>query len=62
MKNKLFANWHLMRVVRLAFALFLFIQASKTFEWFFIVFGLFFLIQAIFNTGCSSNGCQIPKK
>lgn len=62
MKHILFTNWHLMRIVRLAFAIFLFVQAYVTFEWFFIVFGLFFLIQAVFNTGCGSNGCQIPKK
>lgn len=62
MKHILFTNWHLMRIVRLVFAIFLFVQAYVTFEWFFIVFGLFFLIQAIFNTGCGPNGCQIPKK
>ena len=62
MKHILFTNWHLMRIVRLAIAIFLFVQAYVTFEWFFIVFGLFFLIQAVFNTGCGSNGCQIPKK
>ncbi len=62
MKNILLTNWHLMRVIRLVFALFLFIQAYQTFEWFFVVFGLFFLIQALFNTGCGANGCQLPKK
>lgn len=49
-----------MRWVRLAFALFLFAQASILNEWMFIAFGLFFFIQAIFNLGCSSNGCTIP--
>jgi hypothetical protein len=62
MKHILFTNWHLMRIVRLVFAIFLFVQAYVTFEWFFIAFGLFFLIQALFNTGCGANGCQIPKK
>ena len=51
-----------MRFIRLAFALFLFVQAYETQEWFLIVFGIFFLIQAIFNTGCGANVCQIPKK
>ena len=51
MKQLLFTNWHLMRWVRLAFALFLFAQAYITHEWFFLAFGLFFLFQVIFNLG-----------
>ncbi len=43
MKTLIFTNWHLMRWIRLAFALFLFGEAYATREWFFIVFGLFFL-------------------
>jgi hypothetical protein len=60
MKRLLFTNWHLMRWVRLAFALFLFTQAYVLKEWAFIAFGLFFLIQVIFNLGCGPNGCAIP--
>lgn len=58
----LFYNWHLMRFVRLAVALFLFYNAYETREWFFIAFGLFFLAQAIFNLGCSSQGCNVNYK
>jgi hypothetical protein len=50
-----------MRIFRFAFAVFLFTQAYYTHEWFFIVFGLFFFIQAIFNTGCGPNGCAVPR-
>ena len=60
MKQLLFTNWQVMRWIRLAFALFLFFQAYTTHEWFFIVFGVFFLAQALFNLGCGANGCQIP--
>lgn len=60
MKIQLFTNWHLMRWVRLAFALFLFAQAVVLREWMFIAFGLFFFIQVIFNMGCDANGCAIP--
>lgn len=60
MKQLLFTNWHAMRLLRLAFALFLFIQAYITQEWFFIAFGFFFLFQAIFNLGCGTNACSIP--
>jgi len=62
MKQLLFRNWHVMRIFRLAFAIFLFTQAYYTSEWFFIMFGLFFFVQGIFNTGCGPNGCTIPKK
>ncbi|HWS59882.1 MAG TPA: hypothetical protein VN182_03040 [Flavobacterium sp.] len=60
MKQLLFTNWHTMRWVRLAFSLFLFVQAFITREWFFIAFGLFFLFQVVFNLGCGSNGCAVP--
>ena len=59
MKQLFFTNWHLMRWLRLAFALFLFVQAYTAHPWFFIAFGLFFLFQAIFNLGCGPNGCAI---
>ncbi len=55
-------NWHFMRILRVALALFLFYNAYETHEWFFIVFGLFFLIQAIFNLGCGPNGCGVSYK
>lgn len=59
MKQLLFTNWHTMRWIRLAFALFLFFQAYTTHEWFFIAFGIFFLAQVIFNLGCGANGCNV---
>lgn len=58
----LFTNWHIMRWIRLAIALFLFVQAYSTKEWYFIAFGLFFLFQVIFNLGCGPNGCAIPNR
>jgi len=61
MKQLLFSDWHAMRLFRLAFALYLFVQAYNTPEWFFIIFGLFFLIQALFDSGCGSKGCAVPK-
>jgi hypothetical protein len=62
MKQLLFTNWHLMRWVRLAFSIFLFTQAYLIREWFFVVFGLFFLFQVIFNLGCGTNGCSISNQ
>ena len=59
MKRLLLTNWHLMRFVRLGLAIFLFVQAYITHEWFFIAFGFFFLFQAVFNLGCGPNGCGV---
>ena len=59
MKKLLFTNWHLMRYIRILLALYLFYNAYETREWFFIAFGLFFLIQGILNLGCSPNGCNV---
>lgn len=62
MKKLLFYNWHLMRFVRLTVALFLFYTAYETHEWFYVVFGLFFLLQSIFNLGCGNQGCHVNYK
>ena len=51
-----------MRIIRLVFAIVLFTQAAQKFEWYLVIFGLFFLVQAVFNFGCGANGCAIPKK
>ncbi|GAA4059348.1 hypothetical protein GCM10022388_27630 [Flavobacterium chungnamense] len=48
-----------MRFLRVALALFLFYNAYQTHEWFFIIFGIFFLFQAIFNMGCGPSGCNV---
>lgn len=60
MKIEWFKNWHFMRWMRLGFAIFLFTQAYQLREWMFIIFGLFFLIQVVFNMGCGANGCAVP--
>jgi hypothetical protein len=62
MKQLLFTNWHVMRWIRLAFSIFLFAQAYLIREWFFVLFGLFFLFQVIFNLGCGANGCSISNQ
>lgn len=51
-----------MRFIRLAFGLFLIFQAFETRQWMFLLFAGFFLVQALFNLGCSANGCSIQKK
>lgn len=62
MKRLLFSNWHIMRYFRIAIALFCFYTAYERNEWYFVAFGVFFLIQAIFNLGCGPRGCNVPSK
>jgi len=59
MKQLLITNWHFMRFLRVVLAMFLFYKAYQTHEWFFIVFGIFFLFQALFNMGCGPSGCNV---
>lgn len=60
MKQLLSSNWHIMRIVRLLFGIFLIFQAVETHQYVFFAFAAFFLFQALFNQGCSANGCEIP--
>lgn len=62
MRTLLFNNWSVNRWLRLGFSVFLFTQAYLNKDWMFVIFGLFFLVQVIFNLGCGSNGCSIPNK
>lgn len=59
MKQILLYNWNFMRILRLALAGFLFYNAYATKEWFFIAFGIFFLLQSLLNLGCGANGCNV---
>ena len=51
-----------MRYFRVVIALFLFYTAYERGEWFFAAFGVFFMLQAIFNMGCGPQGCNVPTK
>ncbi|AMO19593.1 hypothetical protein [Flavobacterium columnare] len=57
--KRFFLNWHIIRFFRLALGVFLIFQAFETHQWIFLGFAIFFLFQAFFNIGCSSNTCQI---
>lgn len=58
--QQLFTNWHPMRWVALAFGLFL------GYNWLFNsatvsgILSLFFLFQAVTNTGCLAGRCHVP--
>ena len=53
MKNIL-NNWHWMRIIRLGIGAYGLIDGIQRSEILMIVLGSFFIIQAIFNWGCSS--------
>lgn len=59
MKKTLFTNWHFMRWIRLILSIAIATHSIKTEQYFFLFFVFFFLIQALFNTGCGSRGCSI---
>ena len=51
-----------MRVIRLILAVGISYHAIATEHYFFLLFALFFLLQAIYNTGCGPQGCEVPQK
>jgi hypothetical protein len=61
--DTVFSNWHFMRWLRLAVALFIGIQALQTRDAFAGFVAAFFLFQALTNTGCCTSGsCQTNTK
>ena len=62
-KQTLLTNWNFMRILRLGIGVYLAVQAIDTQSAFAGVVAVFFLFQAITNTGCcGSNGCAVPVK
>jgi hypothetical protein len=62
-KQTLLTNWNFMRILRLGIGIYIAIQAIDTQSAFAGVVAVFFLFQAITNTGCcGSNGCAVPIK
>jgi hypothetical protein len=60
-KQKLFTNWHLMRIMRLAIGLWMLVVGIQTRDWAVGLFSTFFLYQAITDTGCcGSQACNTP--
>ena len=60
-KETLFNNWNFMRFLRLGLGIYITVQAVETLSILSGVVAVFFLFQAITNTGCcGSNGCTLP--
>jgi hypothetical protein len=61
-KNIIFSNWNFMRVLRFGLAIYVLIEAIRTYD---VVFGALasvLLLQAIFNVGCCSGGACYSNK
>jgi len=62
MTNTLFNNWSVMRIVRLVFGVIIIFQAVDVGNYWIMIPGVIFIVLALFNTGCDSNGCAMPNK
>lgn len=62
-KETLFNNWNFMRWLRLALGIYISVEAVETLSFFLGAVAVFFLFQAITNTGCcGTNRCALPIK
>ena len=62
-RKTLLTNWNFMRLLRLGLGIYIAIQAVETQSKISMIFAVFFLFQALTNTGCcGSNGCAVPLK
>lgn len=62
LRQRLFSNWHLMRIVRLVLSVGLLVMAIQGKDAAMGSLGLFFLITTIAGVGCCGpNGCSIPE-
>lgn len=58
LRQRLFTNWHLMRIVRTAIGVWMLVMAIQSRDWAVGLFGAFFLYQGIADvTCCGANGC-----
>ena len=60
-KSTLFTNWHLVRIFRLVFGIFVLVQAVTMLDALAGMISALFLYQAFTNTGCcGASGCAVP--
>ena len=64
MNNETFlSDWHFMRFLRLGLGIYVAVQGIETQSIFSGIVAIFFLFQAITNTGCcGSSSCAVPTK
>jgi len=62
-KETLLKNWDFMRLLRLGLGIYIAVQAVETLSIISGVVAVFFLFQAITNTGCcGTKSCSVPVK
>ena len=62
-RETLLTDWNFMRILRLGLGIYIAIQAVENQSMISAIFAVFFLFQALTNTGCcGSNGCAVPIK
>lgn len=57
--NTLLKNWDVLRVVRLLAGLVIIFMSIAENQIILSIIGVLLLIQAVFNFGCGSNGCDV---
>jgi len=63
LKQRIFTNWHLMRVIKLGLSVWLLVIAVESKDIAMGVLALFFLFTAITGTGCCGpQGCNVPNR
>ena len=63
LKQRLLTNWHLTRIMRLGIGIMLLVMGIQNKDWAMGLFSVFFLYQAVTDTGCcSSQGCSTPAR
>ena len=61
LRQRLFTNWHLMRISRAAIGIMMLVMGIQNKDWAIGLFSIFFLYQAVTDTGCcGSRECYIP--
>lgn len=54
-------NWGALRIFYLILGLLMFIPALYEKQWIASLFGLYFIVSSIYNIGCASGSCAIPR-
>lgn len=63
MKMMLLRNWNFSRFLRLGVGVLVAGQAYQVEQWWFMAFGVFFILLALLNIStCSSSSCSLPNK
>lgn len=61
LKHRLLTNWHLARIMRLGIGIMLLVMGIQNKDWAMGLFSVFFLYQALTDTGCcGSQACYTP--